>query len=179
MGLLSSSFSIHRSQQKIPHRFSITVLLQSKSPQHVKPTRRGSKETVSAAVLLACFILSLLAARHILSPRVIVRAVAPNGIEFCMVQTIGEPFNTSAHYRKPGGSWGWFYFDHEDWYWARGRARIAPGEKAIKIFRQQELVATFNWETEAFTRLGLGRINRTHTGAQHWLPAGKDPWDKF
>lgn len=111
--------------------------------------------------------------RQLSKPRVVARAVAPNGIEFCMVQRLGEPFKTSAFYRKPGGPWGWFYYDHEDSFWIGGRTEIDLSEKMIKVYREEKLTATFAWESETFE---LIRFNRT-TSSPHWQPRGRDPWD--
>ena len=138
----------------------------------MRNTRRF--KIIGALVLLGGFVFSIVAVRHIKNPRVVTRAVAPNGIEFLILQTLGEPFNTSAHYRKPGGPWGWFYYDHEDWYWGKGRAVVDLKEKLIKVYRGREVVATFAWETETFTG---GVFKRKTVGAQTWSAPGKDPWD--
>ncbi len=106
-------------------------------------------------------------------PRVVARGLAPNGIEFCLVQRLGEPFATSAFYRQPGGRWGRFYYDHEDWLWIGGKVEVDQEDKSIKVYRSGKLTASFAWETGTYT---LPRMNRTTTGPE-WLPTGKDPWD--
>src|SRR5207249_2819322 len=66
--------------------------------------------------------------KHINGPRVVARAVAPDGTEMCIVQKCnwgGEPFTTSFYYRKPGGPWGWFYYDQQDRYWGVRHRQIA------------------------------------------------------
>src|SRR6266536_3702370 len=76
------------------------------------------------ALICFVFVLVLLIAsfmKHINGPRVVARAVAPDGTEMCVIQKCnwnGEPFTTSFYYRKPAGQWGWFYYDHQDWYWS-------------------------------------------------------------
>ena len=42
-----------------------------------------------------------------------------DGTELCVVQKLGDLLDTSVYYRKPGTNWGWFYYDHEDSYWAK------------------------------------------------------------
>jgi hypothetical protein len=69
--------------------------------------------------------------KRFIGPRVVVRTTVPNVVEFCVVQKFsGEPFNTSCYYRKPGGAWGWFYYDHEDDYWGQGRSRSGSRSQA-------------------------------------------------
>ena len=72
----------------------------------------GIMATVVVVVVGSCV-------RHISAPRVVGRAVAPDGTEMCIVQECNwsaEPFTTSFVYRRPGGQWGRFYFDHKDIY---------------------------------------------------------------
>ena len=68
-------------------------------------------------VAIAFFLLLGWFVKHINGPRVVARAVAPDGTEMCIVQRCnwnGEPFTTSFYCRKPGGQWGWFYYDHQN-----------------------------------------------------------------
>ncbi|HIJ65448.1 MAG TPA: hypothetical protein HPP77_05795 [Candidatus Hydrogenedentes bacterium] len=112
---------------------------------------------------------------HISSPRVIARAVAPNGIELCVVQECNwstEPFTTSVLYRKPGGAWGWFYYDHEDLYWRKGHTEIDPQQKRITVFRGGKATASFEWETETLVRYWPDVPPRKIRGAQKWMPPG-------
>lgn len=112
---------------------------------------------------------------HINGPRVVARAVAPDGTEFCVVQTCNwdlEFFTTSCYYRKPGGQWGWFYYDHQDWYWRRGRAEVDAVAKRVSIYRDGRVTVTFDWESERFRLLRPDFPQREFTGAQEWMPAG-------
>ena len=105
------------------------------------------------------------------SPRIIVSAVAPDGTELRVIQTCNlslEPFTTSVYYRKPGGKWGWFYYDHEDGYWWRGKAEIDLQAKRINIWRGRETTATFEWETETFELRRRDFPRRPIVGAQDW-----------
>lgn len=113
--------------------------------------------------------------RHFGGQRVIARAVAPDGTEMCVVQRCnwsGEPFTTTFAYRKPGGFWGSFYFDHQDSYWGRSRVEL-DAQKGVAVFhRGDEPAITFAWPTETYT---LHRLKRTTTGAPSRMPAGWKP----
>jgi hypothetical protein len=113
--------------------------------------------------------------RRIAGPRVVARAVAPDGTEFCVVQKCtwdGDLFNTACYYRKPGGPWGWFYYDHEDWYWEHGRADVDEKAKRISVIRDGRVTATFDWESETYELVRAGSSTRTVIGAQDWKPVG-------
>jgi hypothetical protein len=89
----------------------------------------------------------------------------------CIVQQCnwsGEPFTTSFIYRKPGADWGWFYYDHQDWYWGRARVSLDPKARVAVFYRDNSPAVTFAWDTETYT---LHRRNRTLTGAQGQVPA--------
>ena len=106
------------------------------------------------------FGLAVAAFRHLNGPRVVANAVAPNGMEFRVVQQCnwsGEPFTTSCYYRKPGGAWGWFYYDHQDGYWGAAQTEIDADAKTIKIYRRGQVNITFNWETEQYDKHPLFR----------------------
>ncbi len=127
----------------------------------------------SIGVVLAAA--AVLFVRHIDDPRVVARAVAPDGTEFCVVQTCNwdfEFFTTSCYYRKAGGQWGWFYYDHQDWYWGRGRAEVDTVANRISIYRGGRLTVTFDWESERFRLLRDGFPRRDFTGAQKLMPVG-------
>jgi len=131
-------------------------------------------------IAVACIALLLIAAAglllwHINGPRYVVRVVAPDGTEFCIVQTCNwdlELFTTSCYYRKPGGHWGWFYYDHEDWYWRRGQVDVDPVAKRIRVYRDGRVTVTFDWDSERFRLFRTDIPQREITGAQQWLPAG-------
>ena len=127
--------------------------------------------------IMVAFLVSIVAVRYIRSTRIVAHITAPNGVEFCIVQrftTDGPFFNTSAYYRWPGGLWGRHYYDHEDLYWRKGRSAIDEKSGLIKVYRGNELTATFNYRTEAFTII---RWNRTTTAPTMWLNNGENPWD--
>jgi len=112
---------------------------------------------------------------HISVPRVVGRAVAPDGTEMCIVQQCNwnpEPFTTSFVFRKPGSNWCWFYFDHQDWYWGASRATLDTNNQIAVFYRGNTPAVTFAWMKEIYT---LHRWNRTLTGAQEQLPVNWTP----
>ena len=126
-----------------------------------------------AFLLFAYIVISFL--WHIDKPRIIARAVSPEGVEMCIVQECnwsGEPFTTRFVFRKPGTNWGWFYYDHQDWYWRTTRVVLDTNSKTARFYRGKELAVTFQWGSETYT---LPRWNRTIEGAQSYMPAGWEP----
>ena len=141
---------------------------------------------IAASVAVVFVATAIIFARHIAQPRLVARAVAPDGTEFCVVQTCSwdfDFFTTSCYYRKAGHDrWGWFYYNHEDWYWGHGRAEVDPAAKRITIYRAGRATATFDWESERFCllagALSPGRLRDAgaeHTSAQEMMPAGWNP----
>jgi hypothetical protein len=122
------------------------------------------------------FLLSIgLFIRHINGPRVVGRAVAPDGTEMCIVQRCnwcGEPFTTSFYIRKPGRGWGWFYFDHEDWYWGKSRVYLDTNNTIATFYRGKSAAIRFDWSTETYWR---GQ-NAWATGAQSYMVPGQNPF---
>ena len=121
------------------------------------------------AFLLGIFI------HHLNSPRIIGRAVAPDGTEMCIVQRFnwsGAPFTTSFVYQRPNEQWGWFYFDHQDDYWDKSRVVLDTNAQKVVFYRGNSPAVTFFWADEVYT---LHRRNQTITGAQHHLPIGWSP----
>jgi hypothetical protein len=136
---------------------------------------QGRSKIIAAGIALSVVVAVALFAWYINGPRVVARAVAPDGTEFCVVQTCNwdlEFFTTSCYYRKPGGKWGWFYYDHEDWYWGHGRAEVDSAAKRISIYRDRRVTVTFDWESERFRLLRTDFPQREFTGAQEWMPTG-------
>jgi hypothetical protein len=103
----------------------------------------------------------------------------PNGIEVYVVQrfnrNLGERFTTRFFYRTPAGLWGWCYYTHQDdWLWT-GRVDLNPAMQRATVFRGNQPVIHFDWDTETYHLL---RFNRTQVRAQTWLPAGWTPdWE--
>src|SRR3954471_22955472 len=136
---------------------------------------RTRTKIIATSIGVVLVIVAILFVRHIDGPRILARAVAPDGTEFCVVQTCNwdlEFFTTSCYYRKPGGQWGWFYYDHQDWYWGRGRAEVDTAAKRISVYRGGRATVTFDWESERFRLLRTDFPQREFTGAQELMPVG-------
>lgn len=129
--------------------------------------------TLAAFVLVSYLVISFL--WHIDKARIVARAVSPEGVEMCIVQECNwsaEPFTTRFVFRKPGTNWGWFYYDHQDWYWRTGRVVLDTNSRTARFYRGNKPAVTFQWETETYT---LHRWNRTIEGAQSYKPPGWNP----
>jgi hypothetical protein len=128
-----------------------------------------------AVAFVALVLGSALIVRHISAPRIVGRAVTPDGVELCLVQKCnwdGEPFTTSFVFRKAGAQWGWFYYDHEDWYWGYARITLDTNAGIARVFRGDTEAITFNWRNEIYT---MHRWRRTIDGPQGTMPPGWQP----
>lgn len=108
-------------------------------------------------------------------PRTIGRAMAPDGTEMRLVQQFNwgfEPFTTSFVFRPPGGTWGRFYYDHEDDFWRYSPAVVDTARGVAVFYRGGQPAVTFDWRTATFT---LHRFQRTLTGAQWQMSADWNP----
>ncbi len=77
--------------------------------------------TTAIAVSLA----SWLMIRHATSTRVIAAIDLPQNKRFRVVQTFGgEPFDTKIFYDSGDGRWGFYYYEHEDWYWNDAEVKL-------------------------------------------------------
>lgn len=125
----------------------------------------------ATVVLLA--IVAGICVRRVTAPRVVGRAVSPDGIEMCVVQQYnwgGEPFTTSFVFRKPGDDWGIFYFGHQDGYWRHSPASVDAASKVARFYRGTNIAVTFDWAGEIYWRGDQARA--WATGAQSRLPTG-------
>ncbi len=140
---------------------------------------RNALRIIAAVIILSFAGLIALIVWHISKPRVIARAVAPDGTEMCLVQRCnwgGEMFTTSFYSRKPGMGWGWFYYDHQDNYWGRSRVELDTNSGRAFFFRDEKKAVTFAWRSETYT---LHRWNRVEEGPQRRGPPGlPPPWEK-
>jgi len=138
---------------------------------------------VQARIILGSLAIALIASVvlvlfHINGPRVVGRAAAPDGTEMCLVQKCnwnGEPFTTSFVYRRPGGTWNWFYYDHQDSYWGRSRVELDTNAGVVVFYRGQYPAVTFEWATKTYK---MRHGNRTTIGGDP-LPAGWNPKRAF
>jgi len=134
--------------------------------------------TAVIAIILVAMAEFALVVWHVSRPRVVARAVAPDGTQMCIIQKClwweGEFFTTGFVYRKPNQpQWGWFYYDHEDSYWGTARVVMNTNAGGAHFYRGETLAVTFDWTKESYT---LHRWKRTLGGADAGkLPAGWSP----
>lgn len=105
---------------------------------------------------------------------VVERVATRDGVELMLVQRDGgEPYSVDFYFRKPGGDWGWFYYEHEDTRWIRGLShiRLSADQKQATVYRLFWPVASFDVGQETFT---IHRWQRTlpvqNTMAKGWTP---------
>ena len=136
----------------------------------------GRTKLIIATVATAALLGVLNFVVNLNRPRIVGRAVSPEGVEMCVVQRFnwsGEPFFTTGFvYRKHGTNWGWLYYDHEDDYWGASRVVLDTNNRTAVFYRNGSPAVTFAWATEIYT---LHRWNRTMTGAQDRLPVDWAP----
>ena len=134
---------------------------------------------VRTKIMLALLIVAALVAigllpRHILGPRIVARAVTPDGFELCIIQQSSFDslpwFKTSFLSRRQGGSWQRFYFHHEDRYWGGGRVALDTNAQLATFYRGSSPVIAFAWATGAYTNL-----HRHRTDAPQQMPLGWSP----
>ena len=131
--------------------------------------------TIFAVAVIALLIFGAFSFYRAITPRIVARAVAPDGTEMCIVQWFNwspELFTTRFVYRKPGGPWGMFYFDHQDSFWKSSRVSIDPAAQVAEFDRDGAPAITFEWASETYT---MHRWKRTMTGPQWTLPASWSP----
>ena len=131
--------------------------------------------TFFTVVVIAILLVGGFSFYRVITPRIVSRAVAPDGTEMCVVQWfngIVEPFTTRFVFRKPGGLWGCFYVDHQDSLWTSSRVSIDPATGVAVFFRDGTPAITFAWASETFT---LHRLNRTQIGPWFQLPPDWSP----
>ena len=133
------------------------------------------RHTIVSFSVIAALVVVVVVVRHISGSRIIASAITSDGVEMCIVQEFNwspELFTTSFVYRKPQSSWSWFYYDHQDSYWGKGRASLDASEKRAVFYRGTSPAVTFMLDSETYT---LHRWNRTLTGAQAQMPVTWSP----
>ena len=141
-----------------------------KEPELHKPMTKKRYTKIVALVLTLGLVYVL--TDYVDGPRVLARAVSPEGVEMLLIQRCNwgaELFTTSFWYRKPDKPWGWFYYDHEDSFWLSGDFSLDAENATVVFFRDGTPAVTFNWDSERYT---LHRFNRTLEGAQNVAPIG-------
>ena len=114
-------------------------------------------------LILTAAIAALLGAglmiRNATSTRVIAAIDLPESKRFRLIQTFGgEPFDTKIFYDSGDGRWGFYYYEHEDWYW--NDAELKSDDGTITVFRKGKMTIQLN------TRTGVCVVKRLD-GREH------------
>lgn len=81
-----------------------------------------------------------------ISTRVLVAIDLPTNQRFRVLQTLGgEPFDTKIYFDSGDGQWGFYYYEHEDWYWSD--AKFELNNEWITVFRDSEPTIQLNAKT--------------------------------
>jgi len=113
---------------------------------------------------------------------VISQVVASDGTEMCLVQGYSgewrEPYRISFYCRRPGQTWGWFYYDHKDTRWWHGSIKLGEAGTRATIRRFLRPVAYFDLHTESLTiaRWGQGIVGAQRRMELGWKPAEHCSW---
>ena len=113
---------------------------------------------IAAVVVLLVTILIVVSWR---GPRVVARAVSPNGAEMFVMQEpnwFGDPwFTTRFVVRTADGVWNSYYYSHEDTYWwGPGRFVLETNASRAVVYRGTNAVIRFQWDT------GIYQITRPY-----------------
>ncbi len=99
-------------------------------------------------VVIALSLVAWLAIRDALSTRTIVAIDLPLNQRFRVIQTSrGEPFDTKIYFDSGDGQWGFYYYEHEDWYW--NKAEFKSDDETITVFRNGEPTIELTMKTGA------------------------------
>ncbi len=81
-----------------------------------------------------------------ISTRTIAAIDLPQNKRFRLIQTSGgEPFNTKIYFDSGDGQWGFYYYEHEDWYW--NDAELKLEEDTLTVFRKGKPTIRLNTKT--------------------------------
>lgn len=81
-----------------------------------------------------------------MSTRTISAIDLPGNRRFRLIQTSGgEPFDTKIYFDSGDGQWGFYYYEHEDWYW--NDAIVELDDDTLTIFRNGKPTIQLNTNT--------------------------------
>ncbi len=96
--------------------------------------------------VVAVSIAAWLALQHAMSTRTIVALDLPGNKRIRVIQTFGgEPFDTKFYFDAGDGRWGFYYYDHEDWYW--NKAEVESDGDTLSIVRGGHRTINLNTRT--------------------------------
>jgi signal peptidase I len=103
---------------------------------------------------IALSISAWVAIQEALSTRTLAAIDLPQNKRFRLIQTSGgEPFDTKIYFDSGDGQWGFYYYEHEDWYW--NDATLKSDEETLTVFRKGKPTICLN------TKTGFCFISRT------------------
>jgi hypothetical protein len=146
---------------------------------------------VSSVILLVAMLI-LVMGKGSGGPRVVARAVLPNGVEMYMLQQpncrslvdiralLDEPwFTTRFVYRSADGVWRSYYYWHEDTYWwRRGRFVVNTNSSMAVLFRGKDALIRLQYDSGLYEIIrpdanGIARTPQSYP--PHSVPAGWMP----
>jgi hypothetical protein len=96
--------------------------------------------------VIAVSITVWLALQNAMSTRTIVAIDLPQNKRFRVIQTFGEePFDTKIYFDAGDGRWGFYYYEHEDWYW--NQAGVESDGDTLSIIRGERRTIQLNTQT--------------------------------
>ena len=129
--------------------------------------------TTAVAALIAAWLMI----KDATSTRVIAAIDLPQNKRFRLIQTFrGEPFDTKIFFDSGDGRWGFYYYEHEDWYW--NDAELRSGNDTISVFREGKMTIQLNSKTGyCFVRRADGweREYKTPVDYRTSLPGSNTP----
>jgi signal peptidase I len=126
---------------------------------------------------IALSISAWVAIQDALTTRTIAAIDLPQNKRFRLIQTSGgEPFDTKIYFDSGDGQWGFYYYEHEDWYW--NDATVKTDEETLTVFRKGKPTIHLNTKT-GFCLIrradGLERVYDAPTYYTATLPGSAEP----
>ena len=89
---------------------------------------------------------AFLVVQEAMSTRTLVAVDLPQNQRFRVIQTFGgEPFDTKIYFDSGDGQWGFYYYEHEDWYW--NEATLESHDDTLIVFRNGQPVIQLDTQT--------------------------------
>ncbi len=110
--------------------------------------RFTTRQLFGLTSLVACALCLGVIWHHISSTRTIVKLDLPQNKRLRLIQDLrGEPFDTQLYFDAGDRRWGFYYYEHEDWYW--NEADIEIHGDTIHIMRHGRCTIRLNTSTGA------------------------------
>ena len=94
-------------------------------------------------IVISLFIPACLWIQYATSTRTLAAIDLPQNKRFRLIQTTGgEPFDTKIYFDSGDGQWGFYYYEHEDWYW--DDAIVQSDEDTLNVYRNGILTIQLN-----------------------------------